>query len=274
MRHRIITRTGLIALAALSLAATGCGSTSDSAADPTASGGQTTAGATDAKQELTDAAAKLGTTSYKLTLATGGFTGTGTADPVGKKVQLTMGGDADGTSLNFEIRGIAQKVWMKFNGLPIGDGKWLSVDLNKLPADSQLNAFGNANDPGGSQALIKAIKDAESLGSGRYKGTLDLSTSPNSKSLLTLVDGQSVSPDLLIVPFEATVDDEGRLTWISIDQSALVSAVAGAADAKDAATDGKVDMKFSDFGVKVDVQEPPAGEVQALPDSLLKAFGG
>ncbi len=282
MKHRIIAVTGLTALTALSLAIAGCNSTTetDSGGNPTKS----TAKA-DPRQELADAAAVLGKSTYKITMVSNGTTETGSVDPVAKKAQLTMSEASTGASTGMttattaEVRMIGNDMWMNIPGLPASDGKWMHLDIAQL-SGSLLSGFGTADDLGGSQALLKSAKEVESLGDGKYKGTIDLANSPTTKSMTSLFKKlpgvfKSIGPDQWVVPFEATVDSEHRPTSLSIDESELIKAALGdELGAATAAAYGKVEMKFSDFGTKVDVQAPPANEVGTMSDDLLKMFGG
>jgi hypothetical protein len=268
MNRRILAVAGLTALAAVSLAVAGCNAPADSA------GGGRGAAADDkaaAKQALSDAAAKLSATTFKINMSTGGFEGTGVADPAAKKSKLSMGG---GTASAMELRMIRKDIWMKIPGLPVGDGKWMHLDSSKVGADSRLNALGSAGDPGGTQGLVKAITEADSLGGGRYKGTVDLSKAFSTKFLTGALADQKLGADALVVPFEATVDDQGRLTSIAVDESEPMKMVAGEAGPGIAAVAGKTEMKFSDFGVAVTVKAPAASEVTELPDSVFKILGG
>jgi hypothetical protein len=269
MNRRIFAVAGLTALAAVSLAVAGCDTPADSA------GGGRGAAADDkaaAKQALSDAAAKLGATTFKINMSTGGYKGTGVADPAAKKSQLSFG---EGTaSAAMELRMIRKDAWIKVPGLPASDGKWMHLDISKVRADSRLKALVSADDPGGTQGLVKAIAEADSLGGGRYKGTVDLSKSSSTKFLTDALGDQELKADALVVPFEATVDDQGRLTSIAVDQSELIKKVAGDAGPGIAAALGKAEMKFSDFGVAVKVKAPAASQVIDPPDSVLTLLGG
>jgi hypothetical protein len=272
MKRRIMAMTGLTVLAAVSLAIAGCNNAAESGGGGT---GATAAAADDkaaAKQELIAAAAKLGTTTFKINLSTGGFEGNGVADPAGKKSQLSLGGGTSSTGI--ELRMIRNDIWMKIPGMPVGDGKWMHLDTAELGADSRLHALGSAGDPGGTQAMVKAIAEVEKVGEGKYKGTLDLSRSANSKFLTETLKDKGISADQLVAPFEATVDRQGRLTSLTVDQTELLKTVAGGAGAGIAAAAGKVEMKLSGFGVAVSVKAPPASQVTEIPDEVLKVLGG
>lgn len=271
MRQRLARMAGLTAVAVFSLAAAGCGTSTD---DSTASDDKgTTSGKVDAAQEIAEAATKTSKTTYKLTLTSGLVSGSGLADPTGKKSQLTIEVGTAGAEAAMEMRMVDKDLWMKIPGMPTGEGKWMHLNVADMPAS--FAAFGTADDPGSSFALMKAVKEVEDLGDGRYKGTLDLAKSPTSQALTKQLEQHSFGPELLIVPFETALDKEGRLVEISIDQSELIKAVAGDVGEGIAAATGKIEIKFSDFGVQVtDIVAPPASEVTEMPAELLKSFGG
>jgi hypothetical protein len=56
-----------------------------------------------------------------------------------------------------------------------------------------------------------------------------------------------------MVPFEAAVDEQGRLVRYSIDLSELLGSLPTA----------RLEYKYSAFGVQVDVTAPPAAQTKA-----------
>jgi hypothetical protein len=100
------------------------------------------------------------------------------------------------------------------------------------------------------------MADVTDAGNGSYQGTIDL----------TKVAGSGVSVDVLggkgnKVPFTAKVDDQGRLTELTIDLSTIDAQL------------GKMTTTYSDFGATVTVAAPPAADVVEAPESLLQALG-
>ncbi|MGH3715007.1 MAG: hypothetical protein ACRDT4_16315, partial [Micromonosporaceae bacterium] len=60
-------------------------------------------------------------------------------------------------------------------------------------------------------------------------------------------------------PFTATVDDAGQLTALTTTMKITVEGKKSTVVQK---------MKYSDFGTKVDVEKPPADQIQEAPPSM------
>jgi hypothetical protein len=253
---RRLTTTGLGLVAALTLGVAGCAKTTgDSATAPTSS--PTSAAAPEsAVDSLTAAAETLNNDTVTVTLDTTGLTTQGKLDPKANKATMTMNVTAQGKSTKIEIVTLDKDVYLKVPGTPnIGD-KWMHVDVAKL-AGTNFDIMPQG-DPAGANNLVKSVVDAQRDGDRGFKGTLDLTKSPtvNKTSIQVLGDKAKA------VPFTATTDEQGRLTGLTIDLSAIEPAL------------GTLKTTYSDFGAPVTVTQPAASETVEAPDSLLKALGG
>jgi hypothetical protein len=256
-----------LAIAGFALAAT-LGLTACGPAEPAPAGGGAPAAAeqTDPTAALAAAAQKLGEESLRFKMEmVGSITASGVADPKAGNAQMAMDMGALGEDAKIELRKVGDDIFFNFGkvagSMPgAKSGKpWMHLDATKLPADSSFNMM-SPDDPAGTKKMITAMTKVERVGANGYRGTLDLAKSPtyNKNDSLKALAGNT------LVPFTASTDAEGRLVELTLDMSALgASSGAGAVPGG-----GKVKTTYSDFGTKVSVSAPSAGEVQEFPKEL------
>jgi hypothetical protein len=247
MRAR--TAVAALALAGCAVFAVGCKSTDTAArAGSKSAAVPATAKAASAAGELIAAADKMRATSYKFSATGGGVTLQGAADPPNKTVTMD-------SVMSMKVIVVDGQFYMKFpKGVPgteaLGGGdKWLHLDASKLA----VGGLG-IQDPGDpAYNSLKAATSVQKVGDKHYKGTLDLTKTPafaaNSKLRSTIGDSAKA------VPFEATIDDNGRLS--TMDTTTTVNG-----------TDIKQHTTFSDFGTTVTVTKPAPSEVIEAPESI------
>jgi hypothetical protein len=179
---------------------------------------------------------------------------TGVVDPKSQKAVMDMTLGAGSGETTVQVRKVGTDMYMKFGGSLAklaGEGKWLHIDAAKVAAGSSFDIM-PSDDPGGAQAMIKAMTKAESDGNGGYRGTIDLTKTPKfNKDAIKGLGAKATA-----VPFTATVDAEGRLSSMTVDMSGIA---AGA---------GAMTTTYSDFGTKVEVQAPPASQVTEAPEQI------
>jgi hypothetical protein len=127
----------------------------------------------------------------------------------------------------------------------------MHIDAAKLKAGSSFNQL-QSGDPGGAQAMAKAMTNVQKSGDHDFSGTLDLTKTPQYGKDSMKALGAKAST----VPFTATTDDQGRLVALNVEMEGLM---AGA---------GTMTMKYSGFGESVDVKAPAASKVKELPDNM------
>lgn len=224
----------------------GCGASGS--AEPDAA--VTTPASADPLAEFVAASKRLSgeTMRMKMTMP-GVMESTGTADLKNRKLDMVMSISAAGQSMEMATRLVGDTMFLKYGP---ADGKWMRLDVSKLPAGSQLNPENMANAEAFAQAAVKVEKGAD----GSFSGTLDMTKSPTADpaSLKALGDKATA------VPFTARADNQGRLVELTIDMSGLG---AGATT---------MTTTYSDFGTPVTVEEPPAAEVTEMPADMLKIF--
>jgi hypothetical protein len=240
-----------LALTGCALVAGGC--KANDTATPNASGSAGTPAATNATSaanEMMAAVEKLRSTSYKFSVTTGGITMGGIADPVAKTAAMDV-------ATSIEAIVVDGQVYLKYpKGLPGfeafgGSDKWLHVDASKI--DGSKLGVQDPTDPSSGLAYLKTATSVRKVGDKHYKGMLDLTKSPgllaNSKLRSTLGDAAKA------VPFDVTLDDEGRLSAMDMTMKINGSEVT-------------THNTFSDFGTKVTVTKPAPSEVVEAPESI------
>ncbi|MGH3738125.1 MAG: hypothetical protein ACRDT6_21315 [Micromonosporaceae bacterium] len=134
--------------------------------------------------------------------------------------------------------------------------------MTKLPAG---NTFADAGNPVGNADYLLAVSDGvKETSKGTYEGTLDLkkyaetyAKPEEAKELKEIL--KDLGPEAQKVPFTATVDDAGRLT-------SMTTTMKITQDGEKVTVEQE--MKYSDFGTKVDVEKPPADKTQEAPASM------
>jgi hypothetical protein len=261
MRLRRLTTGGLGVFAALCLGVTACAGSSGTSGTGTGSssapGTATSAPAvSDALADLTAAAQKLNDDTVTVTVESAGLKSTGALDPAADKASSSMTFTGQGTSSTVDILAVEEDVYLKATGMPnVDPTKWLHIDVARLAGTSfDLLPEGDA---AGAGRFVENMADVESTGNGTYRGTLDLTkVSGNAGVSIDVLGGKGDA-----VPFTATVDDQDRLTGLTIDLSSVDPAL------------GTVKTTYSGFGSPVTVAAPAAAETVEAPDSVLRLFG-
>jgi hypothetical protein len=259
MMTRRLTVSGLALVTALSFGVAGCKNTGTDSAGPAGGASATATSAApqqDPKEALTAAAGKLGKDTVKVTMKmSGGLDATGAMDPTARKAQLAMNMSAGGQSLKMNVVMVDKDIYLKMTGVPSMPKKWMHIDAAKVKAGGTLDVMPEG-DPAGAAKMMNAVVDVQRNGEHGFKGTLDLTKTPSANAAALKTLGDKVKA----VPFTATVDDQGRLTDMTVQMSALQP---GAGDLK---------TTYSDFGSPVSIAKPPASQTMEAPKELLGIF--
>ncbi|MEH1098764.1 hypothetical protein [Micromonospora sp. CPCC 205561] len=184
-----------------------------------------------------DASVKAGPTSIKLR---------GKVDPAARALHVT--GNAPEP---VEARLIGDAAYIKSDSTD-GDKPWMKIDLTKLrPGSSLRQSFDLKSQTG----VVGGIVSAEQVGDGRYRGVTDLEKAAAAASdeggmRAGIESSAKLAKDPKAIPFEATVDADGRLTTLSYT---IATKNVG---------DLVTEMRMSDFGKPVSVTAPPAGDTE------------
>ncbi|MGC5287381.1 hypothetical protein [Micromonospora sp. DT231] len=251
MRRLIPTLSIALAVALVG----GCGTKSDDSAAPGAS-----AAPAPSKVEPVAAVKQgmdrslAGTLSMQASVKAGNQSITlgGKMDPVAKAIQIS--GKAPEP---IEVRLIGNTAYIKSESME-GEKPWMKIDLGKLKPTSTLRQSFDLKSQTG---LVGGTVSAQEVGGGRYTGIADLNKAAEAASTEAgmregLQSTAKLAKDPTAVPFEATLDADGRLTALSytIATKSLGDLV--------------TEMKMSDFGKPVTVEAPPAGETEAAADEM------
>lgn len=259
MKTRRWAIAGLVVAASLAFATTACGTSTD---EP---GKTTSPTPANPKDALVASVQKLQKSSFTFEQTIAGGKGGGSVDPVAKNatVKINFQDAESGAKFAMELLLLAEDVYMKLDfgdlpvpGLPPAD-KWQHVDKSKLknPKDLDLDIASDA-DPAGASAIFDAIVDVEKVGDRQYKGTVDLSKATDAG----IVDEdvvKAVGDQAKTVPFEAALDDQGRLTSVKLSVPAV----------------GKVkaqtwEITYSNYGSAPKLEKPPASQIQEASASV------
>jgi predicted small lipoprotein YifL len=241
---------GIGVVAAATLALAGCGDkTPDASPPPSSSVAQVPA-----KEALANALKKLDQQSSKVEQTMDGMfsmKSTGATDPVANKVDMSMEMSLSGTQFKVAIRSLGNDVWVKMIGIQGLSDKWMHVAADKVKKGSTLDP-----EKFSSSRLSEALVDVQRDGANGFKGTIDLTKSStiSEEALKQLGDKAKA------VPFTATVDDQGRISQLTLDMNSLMQGM------------GMVKTTYSGYGEPVNVTAPPASEVVEMPAQLIDSM--
>ncbi len=254
---------GLITAASLALA-TGCNNKSDTTAGASPSPSPSPSKSATPTDAFTNAASLLRGTPYKFSLkGDQGDAYEGSDDPLAGIVigKLTVAVEAVKVTLDTQL---TQNDYYIKVGLPlpgIDPSKWYHFDPAKVKSLDAV-AFGGPTDPTGLRSLVAALATAESAGDKQIKGTFDFTKGTWGPA----VDAdavKSLGDKAKSVPFEATIDDKGRLATLKVMVPAYGTT-----------KEEVVNISYSDFGAPVKVTPPSASETAEAPETLYALING
>lgn len=254
MKSRRLAAAGLGLVTALTFSVTGCSYFGgDDDADRTRALGANA----DASNALSGAAAALAETSFNMTTDMGDLGQmTGSMDPPSQRGKLDIELSAGGTDLAMDVVVFGSDMYLKMNGGDAAADGWLHLDMAELPEGNSLGLREGEFDPSGAAKFMKAIASAERVGDRGFKGTLDL-TKADGAGGVDEKDLASLGGQASAVPFEATIDGNGRLSKLVIDMPAVGDRPAA-----------KVTTTYSDIGTSVSVKRPDAATVTEAPAAV------
>jgi hypothetical protein len=162
-----------------------------------------------------------------------------------------------------EMRLVAKDLYLMLGKgvLPGVGGSWLHIDGARLPNGNQFGLRPGEKDPAGTAQLLQTATDVRRGATGVYTGTLDLSKVDQAKGSIALQALSQLGEDAKRVPFQASVDGQGRLTELK-----LTLVLQGSS--RDLVT------RYSDFGTPVEVPTPATSAVTEAPDAVYGLLGG
>lgn len=269
MRTARVRGLGLASLAAVALAVGGC--SDDGGATPGASapaGGVPSASASvgpadpAAASALADAAAKLGETSFKVTMTSGpGLKLNGLMDAPHGVGTATLTASGPNTEIEVKTLLVDKDLYLQVPGVTKA-GTWTHVDVSRLPEGANVGLRPGQIDPANTAQLLSSTTDVQQVDPRSYRGTVDLTKAAG----VAGIDQKMISTwgaQAQDVPFTAGLDEQGRLSALTIQLPAVNGQQAQ-----------PLEVLYTDYGTTVDAQRPPASQLTEAPDSLYTSLGG
>jgi hypothetical protein len=246
MSKRMFRGGAVLALTA-ALTMSGCANRTGGSGDTGAGASKVSEAPADATAALVAATRKLQEDSFKATIKMGKTgTMTGVMDPRQKVGEFRMEAEEDGTSFTMEMRLVKGTNYMRIAmpgaDLPGMDGKtWRK--MSNMGGAGTLGAF----DPTDTARSLESATNVTWAGDDAVTGTIDLGKAGKH---LGVGEKELTKLSTKTLPFEAGFDSEGRLTRQKLTMPAVGSEPATT-----------MEITYTDFGVPVSVQAPPAAEI-------------
>ena len=267
MRTPRLAGLGLGMMATVALAVAGCandsalpstGASADSPSTPASSSAADPAAAA----ALAQATAALGTSSFKLTMTSGpGVRLTGLIDAPNSKGTATLNVTGSNTDIEVKSLLVAQDLYVQIPGVTKA-GTWTHLDVSRLSDGAVVGLRPGQIDPVNTSKVLTSTTDVQQVDAKSFKGTLDLTKVAG----ITGVDPSMVTmwgAAAKNVPFTAGLDDQGRLSVLTIQLPA-----AGGEQAQ------SLDVQYTDYGSPITAERPAASEVIEAPADVYSTLGG
>ncbi|HKT06240.1 MAG TPA: hypothetical protein VJT31_42585 [Rugosimonospora sp.] len=185
-----------------------------------------------ARQALLASVNHMTTTIYRFTGGQEDLTTHGHADPVHRAASLAATGTMQGMPFNQDVIAIGTNYWIKLDlgaqndtGLGIDPTKWMHLDATKLGKAANLPFdLAGAGDVLDITGLLDAVGTAQRVDATHYTGTIDMTVAAG-VSAMTQENLTKLGAKAKTMPFSATLDDQGRLTELIVDGSAVDKAL-------------------------------------------------
>ncbi|MFI6260988.1 hypothetical protein [Micromonospora sp. NPDC051006] len=265
LRRVVSTTTAALAATALLAACT-----PDDGAERTAEPGSSSAAPTPKAALL--AAVPDGTEgTFRFSGKDSSSTVSGLVDPTAKGAEFTTSiKDPDlGFTTTMSFRLVADQTWMKvkftgtkgLTGLPKLPDRWLRLDRSRL-TDGESAPVYDGVDVGNAGPLVEAATAVEEQGTGRYAGTIDLTSGEAAKAL----DAESMTAlgdKAKAIPFTAEVGADGNLASLTLQVPA-----AGKQKAYEYL------VRYRDYGTAPKVTAPTGKAAQDAPAVAYELLNG
>jgi hypothetical protein len=257
-------------LTAVALALAGCTSDSGTATPGTSSSAGSTpsapssASAADpaATAALGQAAAALGNTSFKATLTSGpSLRVTGLLDAPNSKGTAELVATGTNTEITVKSLLVGQDLYVQVPGVTKAN-TWTHLDIARLPEGADVGLRPGQIDPANTAQLLSSTTDVQTVDSRSYKGTLDL-TKVAGVTGIDKVTVDSYGAAAQNVPFTAGLDEQGRLSALTIELPAV-----------NGTPTKPLEVLYTDYGIAVTAEAPPAAEIVEAPENLYTTLGG
>ncbi|MGN9810310.1 hypothetical protein ACTMSW_13245 [Micromonospora sp. BQ11] len=137
---------------------------------------------------------------------------------------------------------------------------WMKLDRARLKPGGPLSQGLDVESQAG---ILGGVVSAQAAGDGRYTGVADLdkaaAAAGTDAQRKSLKDIAKLAKQPSTVPFEASIDAEGRLTTLSYTLDIPAGSM-------------KTEMTLHSFGQPVTITPPPASQTEDAPDSAYAFF--
>ncbi|SDT77060.1 hypothetical protein [Actinoplanes derwentensis] len=211
---------------------------------------------------LAQATAALGTTSFRATVTAGtGFNLVAAIDAPSSKGSAELTATGTNTQLTVKSLLLGQDLYAQIPGVT-KENTWTHLDITRLPEGANVGLRPGQIDPVNTADLLGSTTDVRSTGSRSYAGTLDLTKAAGVAGIdKVTIDGYG--PEAQHVPFTAGLDEQGRLSVLTIQPPAV---------------QGKpivpIEALYTGYGDPVTAAQPPAAQVVEAPAEVYQALGG
>ena len=249
MQNRRVAVIGLAIAASVAFASAGCGTKPEAPAGTGSRTSSPTPAQLSPKEALLAAVKPLTTTTFKAKANFGsGAVGEAAVDPVAKSGTQKISLIAGPVSIIADQVTVGGQAYVKssiknYPNAPTLPAGWMAIDLAKVKDKSDYDL----SDPDPSELateVFQGLGTVERSGDRGFKGTLDL-TKTKKSGLVNEDTIDELKDKAAAVPFEATVDDKGRIAQFKI----MVPAV-GTSPAE------TWDVTYSDWGTAVTATKP------------------
>jgi hypothetical protein len=243
---------GLFAVVALGLVSA-CGTTDGTGDGPSATPSPTLSPVDQMKASTKD----ISSTSHKFSAKDSAKDITGASDPAANAASFGASFQEEGMKFTIEFLFHGTDRYVKIAGLPlpgIDSKKWMRVDLTKVKDPSDAGPT-DLKDPMALKAFTNAIVTAEKTGDRAYKGTVD-ATKATDDGVFDAEVISGLGDKAKSVPFEATLDDKGRLSTLKITVPAFGST-----------KEDTINATVSEYGTAT-VAKPAAADVVEAPETV------
>ncbi len=259
MRRRLAV-TGLAVLACTTLALAGCVAKPGGTATPTPTPKPAT-------EILAAAVAKTKGQPFKYTMKYGTvLTADGAQDATGANANRTISftDASSGLVIKGQVLLVGDGLYAKLDlgpltaaipGLAGADGKYLKVDRAKIGSTGLAASLVPGGDSTVPDTYVNGVVSAENVSATEIKGTIDLTKS--APKVIPAAEAAKLPADQKVVPFKATLDDQGRITKIVITLPKV-----GVFPAADLVT------TYADYGAPVQIAAPADADVLLAPELI------
>jgi hypothetical protein len=188
---------------------------------------------------------------------------TGAVDPAAPAGEVTVSVTADGTAHEIEVRFVGDDMWVspgELGGLLGIETAWMHVDQSRLGERGFAGLRPGELDLVGAAEMLRGLGNVEQIDDNTFRGEITLTRGeapPLADQALRALGEQSIT-----LQFEATVDDQERLTRLVIEYPAAAEYPAR-----------QLEVRYFDFGSPVAVTPPPADQVTELPAEFYRMLG-